>query len=105
MDTVDVAHSASLVPDRPGAIAHYLASAGHGSLPDEPLFRSADHRPRHAGGRLTVDGLYFLVRRYGRAIGVPNLTPHRLRHSSITCALDATGEDIRRVQRPPATPT
>lgn len=81
------------------AIAAYVARAGHGSMPDAPLFRNADHRPRHAGARLTPDGLYFLVRRYGRAIGHPDLTPHKLRHSAITCALDATGGDIRRVQR------
>ncbi len=27
------------------------------------------------------------------------LTPHKLRHSAITAALDATGGDVRRVQR------
>jgi len=81
------------------AIAAYLAAAGQASAPNEPLFRNVDHRPAHAGRRLTPDGLYFLVRQYGRAAGCPHLTPHKLRHSSITCALDATGGDIRRVQR------
>jgi integrase/recombinase XerC len=81
------------------AIAACVAAAGHGTMPDAPLFCNADHRPRHAGARLTPDGLYFVVRHYGRSIGHPGLTPHKLRHSAITCALDATGGDIRRVQR------
>jgi integrase/recombinase XerC len=39
------------------------------------------------------------VGRYGEEIGVQSLTPHKLRHSAITAALDATGGDVRRVQR------
>jgi integrase/recombinase XerC len=30
---------------------------------------------------------------------VKKLSPHRLRHSSITAALDATGGDVRKVQK------
>ncbi len=76
-------------------LAAYLADAGH---TDGPLFRNLDHRPESAGAGLTPSGLYQLVGDYGRAIGLPRLTPHQLRHTAITLALDA-GEDVRRVQR------
>ena len=35
----------------------------------------------------------------GRRLGAGRLTPHKVRHSSITLALDLTGGDVRRVQR------
>lgn len=78
------------------AVLNYLAAAGHVS---GPLFRNLDHRPEHAGQGITADGLYHLVSEWGRAIEIPNLTPHKLRHSAITAALDATNGDVRRVQR------
>jgi len=81
------------------AIAAYLQAAGHGGEPSSPLFRNLDHRPGKTGARLSVDGLFFLVGHYGRILGVAKLTPHKLRHSAITAALDMTGGDVRRVQR------
>jgi integrase/recombinase XerC len=89
----------TLSPKCADAIAAYLVAAGHATDAEAPLFRNCEHRPGHAGGRLTGDGLYFLCRSYGRAIGLPNLTPHQLRHAAITLALDATRGDVRRVQR------
>jgi integrase/recombinase XerC len=76
------------------AISLYLDSAGH---VNGPLFRNVDHRTGGTG--LTPGGLYYLIRAYGEKIGVPGLTPHKLRHSAITAALDATGGDVRKVQR------
>lgn len=64
-----------------------------------PLFRNLDRRPGVRGARLTSDGLYGIVGEYGEAVGVPNLTPHKLRHSCLTLALEATGGDVRRVQK------
>jgi integrase/recombinase XerC len=81
------------------AISDYLGAAGHGQDLEAALFLNLSHRPDVTGGRLTGDGLFFLVREYGEQIGVANLTPHKLRHSAITAALDATNGDVRRVQR------
>lgn len=78
------------------AIREYLAAAGHA---DGALFRNASRGGPGAGGRLTADGIYGIVRGYGRQIGVGRLAPHMLRHGAITAALDATGGDVRRVQR------
>ena len=78
------------------AISAYLEAAGHG---EGALFRSLHRVPRWSGERLTPDGLHFLVGSYGRSIGVEELTPHKIRHSSITAALDATNGDVRRVQQ------
>jgi integrase/recombinase XerC len=79
------------------AIAAYLKSAGHAREPHAPLFRSLDHRPGVGGERLSADGLYFLVRQYGAAVGIEDLTPHRLRKSAIDAALQAPSMNLRRV--------
>jgi integrase/recombinase XerC len=81
------------------AIAAYLDRADHAGDAEAPLFRNLDHRPNHKGERLTPQGLYWLVGRHGEQVGVSGLAPHKLRHSAITAALDATGGDVRRVQR------
>ncbi len=86
-------------PDLAEKIAAYLALGGWGDDKSGALFRNLDPRPDHRGARLTPDGLYSLVGAYGRAVGLTRLTPHQLRHSAITLALDATGGDVRRVQR------
>ncbi len=62
------------------------------------LFESLDRRPEHHGARLSAGGLYVLIGDYGARLGLPNLTPHKLRHSAITAALDAGGT-VREVQR------
>lgn len=89
---------APITASRPlaGALSAYLSKAGHR---DGALFRNLDHRPEHHAGRLTPNGLYELVQGYGKQLGVPQLSPHRLRHSAITAALDATNGDVRRVQK------
>jgi integrase/recombinase XerC len=77
-------------------ISAYLEAAGH---TEGALFRSLDHRPGHRGDRITANGLRSIIADYGRAVGVEGLTPHKLRHSAITAALDATNGDVRKVQR------
>jgi integrase/recombinase XerC len=79
------------------ALGAYLEAAGHAGSPSSPLFRNADHRPDVAGERLTADGLHFLVRRYGEAIGQENLTPRQVRESAIAAALAGEFGDLRRV--------
>jgi integrase/recombinase XerC len=76
-----------------GGVAALQAHVDPDAVPSAPLFRNC--RP---GTRLTPGGLYVLVQQYGRKIGVPDLTPHKLRHSAITAALEA-GMDVRQVQK------
>ena len=75
-------------------------ASGHGETLERegPLFLTCDHRPQLAGTGLTSNGLYEVVKTYGTKIGL-KLSPHKLRHSAITVALDKTGGDVRRVQK------
>ena len=77
------------------AIEAYLREAGH---TEGPLFRTLDHRLKNDAVRLAANGLYKIIRGYGIKLGL-SLAPHKLRHSAITAALDATGGDLRRVQK------
>jgi integrase/recombinase XerC len=63
-----------------------------------PLFISLDfHRKGH---RLTGDGIYKILRKYCQKAGIDKpMSPHRVRHSSITAALDATDGNVRKVQK------
>ena len=61
-----------------------------------PLFLNFDRAKK--GRRLTGAGLYALVRKLGRSVGV-DVWPHGLRHTAITEALDLTEGDVRAVQR------
>lgn len=68
------------------------------SNPSCPLFTSI--QPRFWGGRLTTNAVYLLVRKYCKLAGInKQMSPHRIRHSSITAALDATDGNVRRVQK------
>ena len=87
----------TLSPKCAGALAAYLVTAGHAADSAGPLFQSLDRRPGHKGARLTPNGLYGLIGDYGRRLGL-DLTPHKLRHSAITAALDAGGT-VREVQK------
>jgi integrase/recombinase XerC len=80
-----------------GALTAYVAAAGHAATPAAPLFRNLDHRPEVSGERLTPDGLHFLVRRYGQAVGLDSLTPRQLRESAVAAALAGEFGDLRRV--------
>ena len=61
-----------------------------------PLFPSYD-RARKGNGRLTGRGADAVIKRLGRPIGL-RTSYHKLRHSAITDALDATNGDIAAVQ-------
>jgi len=66
---------------------------------DGPLIVSLD-RARKGTGRLTGRGLLGTLKRISRDVGLEAKTrTHGLRHAAITDALDATGGDIRSVQR------
>ncbi|MEM7757132.1 MAG: tyrosine-type recombinase/integrase [Cyanobacteria bacterium P01_A01_bin.40] len=63
-----------------------------------PLFVALDFK--HKGHRITGDGIYKLVRRYCKRAGIAKImSPHRVRHSSITAALEATDGNVRKVQK------
>jgi integrase/recombinase XerC len=61
-----------------------------------PLFTNFDRAGK--GRRLTGRSIERIVKKLGEAVGV-EVRPHGLRHAAITEALDATGGDVRAVQR------
>jgi integrase/recombinase XerC len=79
------------------AIATWLEARGV-HQPAEPLFISLSNSSY--GHRLSGNALYNLVCETAIAAGISkHMSPHRIRHSGITAALDATGGDVRRVQK------
>jgi integrase/recombinase XerC len=67
-------------------------------LPDSPLFCTVDRAT--FGHRLSGNAIYNIVRNSSKLAGITKLmSPHRIRHSAITAALDATNEDTRKVQK------
>lgn len=83
------------------ALADYLDPAGRGALEPE-RWKSRDDSDavflNARGGRLSRQGAWGVVRRYGLVAGLGGrLTPHTLRHSCATHMLDH-GADIRIVQ-------
>jgi integrase/recombinase XerC len=61
-----------------------------------PLF-IAIHRSGTFGGRLSGSALYGLVARVGKKLGL-RVSPHKLRHTAISTALDQTSGDVRGVR-------
>lgn len=61
-----------------------------------PLLVNMDRRTK--GERLTGAGLYHLVQALGKRAGL-TIRPHGVRHAAITEALEATGGNVRAVQR------
>jgi integrase/recombinase XerD len=79
----------------------WLSPAGRGVLEPERWARRGDAEAvflNARGGRLSRQGAWGVVRKYGRRVGLDHkLTPHVLRHSCATHLLDH-GADIRVVQ-------
>jgi integrase/recombinase XerC len=48
---------------------------------------------------LSLRGIDLVIRDRSVAAGFPPLSPHKLRHSAITAALDATDGDVRSVRQ------
>lgn len=68
------------------------------SYPSHALFRSLDNN--HYGHRLTGTFVYQLVVDTSKRSGISKrMSPHKVRHSAITAALDATNGDVRKVQK------
>jgi integrase/recombinase XerC len=80
------------------AIAQWLAAIPGTQADGSPLFISLDFASR--GHRLTGDGLRKIVVRLCSKAGIKKqMSPHRIRHSAITAALDATDGNVRKVQK------
>jgi integrase/recombinase XerC len=68
------------------------------TTPNEPLFTALDFH--NQGHRLSGEAIRVIVCRYCKAAGVTKrMSPHRIRHSAITAALDATDGNVRKVQK------
>jgi len=80
------------------AITDWLDARGGNSSQDAPLFTALDFA--NTGHRLTGDGLRKIIVRHSENAGISKqMSPHRIRHSAITAALDATDGDVRKVQK------
>jgi integrase/recombinase XerD len=83
------------------ALESWLGSGGRPALAPERWARRGDAEAvflNARGGRLSRQGAWGIVRRYGDRVGLGDrLTPHVLRHSCATHMLDH-GADIRAVQ-------
>ncbi|MEX1218076.1 MAG: site-specific tyrosine recombinase [Acidimicrobiales bacterium] len=83
------------------AIAQWLDEEGRGVFSPDQFAKRTDADAvflNSRGGRLSRQGAWAIVRKYGDAAGLGNrLTPHVLRHSCATHMLDH-GADIRAVQ-------
>lgn len=78
------------------AIAQWLTHRP--SVAHSAIFISLD--PVHYGHRLTGNAIYQLVRESANRAGISKVvSPHRCRHSAITAALDASGGNVREVQK------
>jgi integrase/recombinase XerC len=79
------------------AIESWLTARGEHD-PDKALFCSIN--PGYRDGRLCPQGIYNIVSDRCQDAGITKtMSPHRIRHSSITAALEATNGDVRRVQK------
>jgi integrase/recombinase XerC len=79
------------------AIEAWLAARGE-HQPDKALFVSVNSG--YQDGRLCTQSIYDIVSDRCQSAGITKvMSPHRIRHSSITAALEATGGDVRRVQK------
>jgi integrase/recombinase XerC len=80
-----------------GALSEVFDPLGERSS-DSPLFCTVDRAT--FGHRLSGNVIYNLVRDSATSAGIENgLSPHRVRPSAITAALDATNGDTRKVQK------
>lgn len=90
--------SIDLGPATVAAISDWLAVRPGIAGDNDPLFVALDFAA--IGHRITGDGIYKLVQRHAKAAGIEKvMSPHRIRHSAITAALDATDGNVRKVQK------
>ena len=79
------------------ALSEWLEARGETDT-RQPLFTST-HKG-YWGERLSTTSIYKIVRKSAHRAGVEKvISPHRIRHSSITAALDKTDGNVRKVQK------
>ncbi len=79
------------------ALIEWLQVRGEAE-PQDPLFIALDNANR--GHRLTGEAVAHLVRQTAKAAGISKaMSPHRMRHSAITAALEATNGNVAAVQK------
>lgn len=79
------------------ALLEWLNSRGESDL-NAPLFIALDRA--NLGHRLTGWAIDWIVKQTCKAAGITKqMSPHRIRHSSITAALDACDGNVRKVQQ------
>lgn len=79
------------------ALKHWLNARGQTNRA-QPLFCSI--HPGYWGKRLSTTSIYKIVRGAAQKAGIEKIiSPHRIRHSSITAALDKTDGNVRMVQK------
>lgn len=88
-----------LHPQTAERIDAYLQRCGHHCARDAALFRPIVNSRGSTEAALTVDGIYAIVREYGRRVGIQaqGFAPHALRTTAATNALDNEA-DIAKVQ-------
>jgi integrase/recombinase XerC len=85
-----------LNPEVAEAITDWLGCRAN-LKPSDPLFIAMDFH--NYGNLLTGDGIYAIVRKTCSLAGIKKrMTPHKIRHSGITDALDLAEGDYRKVQ-------
>ena len=86
-----------LAPKTVSALNNWL-SCYHNPHPECPIFISLANSTR--GDRLTGKSIYCIVRKYAdEVLSDKILSPHRVRHSSITAVLDASNGNVRMAQK------
>ena len=87
----------TLPPKTAIAISEWLSARGEENEA-APLFTAVDNA--NYGKRLSGNAIYTMVDSLCAAADIPKkMSPHRIRHSAITAALDATDGNIRKVQK------
>ncbi len=80
------------------ALEEWLVARGDELKLSDPLFIAVT--PQNFNHRLSTDAIADIVKKYAKKAGVKkHLSPHRIRHSGITYALDATNGNVRKVQK------
>ncbi len=82
------------------ALKNWLAFHPEPKNPEAPLFCSLQPSPKYFGHQLSRRRIYNIVNSRCKQAGIDKvMSGHRIRHSSITAALDATNGDVRKVQK------
>ncbi|QFS52761.1 tyrosine-type recombinase/integrase [Nostoc sphaeroides] len=80
------------------SISDWLQASNAADKPNEPIFISLD--PVRFGNRLTGEAIRLIVIKYCKLAGIEKqMSPHRVRHSAITEALNQNNGNIRATQK------